>query len=213
MGPERGAISHQATPLSLRRAHPGGANNINGTPVYPTAKCTITGMVGDYCAMGQVKTTKNAAGAEIAFTNPAVSVPFPPGSGDKGATAQNALTPISAITDGTSNTTLWSEKAGGMFVYTTGNVQTPHAAGDTGMAWADSDTRITVTGTSLNGLTTYGLCVMNCNNTSGDVFSFHVGGANIAFADGHVTFVSDLININLLVSMVTRGGGESVETP
>ena len=49
---------------------------------------------------------------------------------------------------------------------------------------------------------------MNCNNQQGDIYSFHTGGGNVAFADGHVTFLSKSIDINVLVPLVTRGGGE-----
>lgn len=44
-----------------------------------------------------------------------------------------------------------------------------------------------------------------------DIYSFHTGGANVAYADGHVSFVSKSVDINVLVPLVTRGGGEIVE--
>ena len=91
-------------------------------------------------------------------------------------------------------------------------------SGNTGPIWADSDNRITVTGTEPDGKNTTvkfgnGPCVMNCNNQQGDVYSFHIGGANVAFADGSVRFVSQSIDINTLVSLVTKGGGEVVQAP
>jgi prepilin-type N-terminal cleavage/methylation domain-containing protein/prepilin-type processing-associated H-X9-DG protein len=55
-----------------------------------------------------------------------------------------------------------------------------------------------------------GTCVMNCDNQSGDIYSFHTGGANVCFADGSVRFVRESIDINVLVSLVTRGGGEVI---
>ncbi len=80
-------------------------------------------------------------------------------------------------------------------------------SGTTGVIWADSDNRITVTGTSYNGLTASGSgpCVINCNNQSGDIYAFHAGGANMCYADGHVSFVSSSIGLNILVSLVTKG--------
>jgi prepilin-type N-terminal cleavage/methylation domain-containing protein/prepilin-type processing-associated H-X9-DG protein len=185
--------------------------NTLGATLYATTKTTPSGWVGDYAGMGQIKTTKNAAGAEIAFTNTLISVPFA-GTGSKGATAQNGLTSLGAVTDGMSNTTLYSERAGKMMQYYSAHVADPTVAIQTGAIWADADNRITVTGTSADGKSSFGSgsCMMNCNNQQGDVYSFHTGGANIVFADGHVKFVSQNIDMNVLVAMVTRGGGEVI---
>lgn len=185
--------------------------NTLGAGLYQTTKTTPTGWVGDYAGIGQVKTTKNAAGAEIAFANSMVTVPFV-GTGSKGATAQNGLTPIAACTDGTSNTTLYSERSAKMAQYYSAHVPDPTVAIQTGAIWADADNRVTVTGTSADGKSAFGSgsCIMNCNNQQGDVYSFHIGGANIVFADGHVKFVSQNIDMNLFVAMVTRGGGEVI---
>ena len=184
------------------------STNVLGASLYATTKCTPSGWVGDYAAIGQVKTTKNSAGAEIAYTNPLITVPFA-GPGSKGATDQKAKTKLGAITDGTSHTTLYSERSGRSKQFYTGAISDSTAI-QTGAIWADADNRITVTGTQADGKSAFGTgpCVMNCNNQQGDIYSFHTGGANVAFADGHVTFVSKSVDINVLVPMVTRGGGE-----
>ncbi len=67
---------------------PGSKTNVLGGKVYPTATTTCTGWPGDYAGVTQVKTTKNAAGAEIAFANPLVTVPWQ-GLSSKGGTRQN----------------------------------------------------------------------------------------------------------------------------
>jgi prepilin-type N-terminal cleavage/methylation domain-containing protein/prepilin-type processing-associated H-X9-DG protein len=196
---------------------PGSPTNTLGGKVYPTTKTTPTGWVGDYAAIGQVKTTKDASGAEIAFTNPLVAAAYTafPGFGAKGATRQNGTTRILEITDGTSQTTLYSEAAGrDRQCYTGGKCQA-YAAGTsfTGQIWADSDNRITVTGTDATGTTSFGSgpCAMNCNNLQGDIYAFHVGGANIGFADGSVKSVNSSINIATLAALVTKAGGEVVD--
>ena len=58
-----------------------------------------------------------------------------------------------------------------------------------------------------------GPCTVNCNNQQGDIYSFHTGGANIDYADGHVAFITKSIDINVLASLVTRGGKEIVDFP
>ncbi len=192
------------------------STNINGASLYATTKCTPTGWSGDYAGIGQVKTSKNAAGAEIAFSNPlvAASVPFAL-LASKGATRQNANTPMGALTDGASNTTLYSERCGKAKQYYASYIPDASVAIQTGAIWADADNRITVTGTSPDGKSAIGTgnCVINCNNQQGDIFSFHIGGANVAFADGHVKFMGNGIDIGVLASLVTRGGGETVQAP
>lgn len=193
---------------------PGSKTNVLGGKVYPTTTVNPTGAPGDYAAIGQAKTVKNASGAEIGYANPLVTVPWA-GLQSKGATRQNALTPVSEIYDGMSNTTLFSEACGRSLQYYKSGVSAPLPSGATGIIWADSDNRITVTGTSPDGLSAFatGPCVVNCNNQQGDIFSFHPGGANLCYADGHVSFISTSIGINILVSLVTKGGHEIVDVP
>jgi prepilin-type N-terminal cleavage/methylation domain-containing protein/prepilin-type processing-associated H-X9-DG protein len=191
----------------------GSGTNIFGNPVYPTTTCMPTGWTSDYAALAQVKTSKNANNTEIGYTNTIVAAALTwAGNGSHGAMQQNGMTRIAEITDGTSNTTLWSEAAGRNKQYFTGGVSAPYS-GTTGMIWADSDNRLTVTGTDPTGQTVTsktfaGTCAMNCNNLQGDIYSFHTGGANIGFADGSVRFVSQTIPIATLAAMVTKGGGE-----
>jgi prepilin-type N-terminal cleavage/methylation domain-containing protein/prepilin-type processing-associated H-X9-DG protein len=186
--------------------------------VYPTQSTTVTGWPADYAAIVQVKTKKDANNAEIAFTNPNVTIPWA-GAGSKGAMKQNGKTGVLEITDGLSNTTLYSEIGGRDKYFVNGH----STAGplSTGVIWADSDNRITVTGTdpsatdfgpsSASAGKQAGTCVMNCDNQQGDVYSFHPGGANVAFADGSVRFVKQSININTLAALVTKAGGEVVD--
>jgi prepilin-type N-terminal cleavage/methylation domain-containing protein/prepilin-type processing-associated H-X9-DG protein len=193
----------------------GSSTNINGGAVYPTTKCTPVGWVADYAGIGQVKTNKDAIGEEDGYANPLVAAAWPwPGFGAKGATRQNGLTRILEITDGTSQTTLISEVGGRDQLCTTGNSCQAWPAGSdyTGAIWADSDNRITVTGTDGTGLGSVGTgpCAINCSNQSGDVYAFHTGGANIGFADGSVKFVSGSVTVTILAALVTKGGGEVV---
>lgn len=189
------------------------SSNIYGAALYATTKCTPTGWVGDYAAIGQIKTTKNSSGTETGFANPLVTLTFG-GASSKGSTAQNAKNKLASITDGTSNTTLYSERAGKNKQFYSGRISDSTLI-QTGAIWADADNRITVTGTSTDGKTAFGAgpCVVNCNNQQGDIYSFHPGGSNVSFVDGHVSFLAATVEINVLASLVTRGGGEVVELP
>jgi prepilin-type N-terminal cleavage/methylation domain-containing protein/prepilin-type processing-associated H-X9-DG protein len=191
----------------------GSGTNIYGGPVYPTTKTTSTGWTSDYAGMNQVKTAKNASGAEIAPANPLLASSYPSGPPSKGAMRQNGLTRIAEIRDGTSSTTLYSEAAGrDMQCYARGSCIAYDNTKITGPIWADSDNRITVTGTDPTGTTNFGTgpCVMNCNNLQGDVYSFHPGGANIGFADGSVKFVQQSISIQVMAALVTKNSGEVI---
>jgi prepilin-type N-terminal cleavage/methylation domain-containing protein/prepilin-type processing-associated H-X9-DG protein len=191
---------------------PGSKTNIFGKKVYPTTNSTSTGWTSDYCPATQVKTVKDSNGAEIGFANPLVTIPWA-GAGSKGAMRQNGPTKILELSDGTSNTILYSEAAGRSQQCYTGRKCVPYdPTVVTGQIWADSDNRITVTGSSADGTGSFGSgpCVMNCNNLQGDIYSFHSGGANVVFADGSVRFVKDGVNINTLAALVTKGGGEII---
>ena len=91
---------------------------------------------------------------------------------------QNGNTGILEITDGTSNTILYSEAAGRDRLCV-GRVCGPLLAGTVSTAiWADSDNRITITGSNPDGSTNAnGTAAINVNNQSGDIYSFHTGGA------------------------------------
>jgi prepilin-type processing-associated H-X9-DG protein len=39
-------------------------------------------------------------------------------------------------------------------------------------------------------------------------YSFHSGGANFLFTDGHIQFVRDSVNLTALAALCTRAGGE-----
>ncbi len=192
----------------------GASTNILGGPVYPTINNSAgsTGWSSDYASLCQVKTKKDAAGLEIAPSNPLLLTAYPSIAPSKGAMKQNAITKIAHVYDGTTNTTLFSEASGRDLQYYAGKVSQPYdATKATGMIWADSDNRLTVTGTDSTGLLTIGSgpCVMNTNNLQGDIYSFHTHGANVAFADGSVRFLKEDISIVTLAAIVTAKGGET----
>jgi prepilin-type processing-associated H-X9-DG protein/prepilin-type N-terminal cleavage/methylation domain-containing protein len=114
------------------------------------------------------------------------------------------------IPDGLSNSILFGEGAGRPDAYVAGR-KVPGRDEVLGGPWAALENGIVVKGFSFDGTTSPGRCAINCNNQ--DVYSFHPGGANILFADGHVQFMSAGIDIREFVKMVTRIGGEVVLDP
>jgi prepilin-type processing-associated H-X9-DG protein len=123
---------------------------------------------------------------------------------------QNVVTPLTAITDGTSHTALFGEIAGRPALYRADRSQAPGGFVKDAI-WACHDNAIIVTGSDAAGATgsNGGPCVVNCSNES-DVYSFHVDGANVLMADGSVRFLSRGVTPAVLVYLVTAQGGEVI---
>jgi prepilin-type N-terminal cleavage/methylation domain-containing protein/prepilin-type processing-associated H-X9-DG protein len=53
------------------------------------------------------------------------------------------------------------------------------------------------------------------NNNCGpndEIFGFHTGGANVVYADGHVAFLRDSVAATVIRALVTRTGGETIDS-
>lgn len=110
---------------------------------------------------------------------------------------------IAEVRDGTSNTILICETAGRADRHQAGKLITPQGQTDGG--WTDYDSSYVTHGYSADGNATPGPCHTNCTNNN-EVYAFHSGGANIAFADGSVKFVRQTVNIRVFVKLLTRSG-------
>lgn len=121
------------------------------------------------------------------------------------------------ITDGTSNTIMIAEIAARPKLYQAGHViagQFTYWSG--GGGWGDATTgnfqlcASSADGTQspcILGPTAPNGCGINCSNDYG-VYAFHTGGANVVFADGSVHFLPASLNINILIALISRAGGE-----
>jgi prepilin-type N-terminal cleavage/methylation domain-containing protein/prepilin-type processing-associated H-X9-DG protein len=148
---------------------------------------------------------------------------------------------LSAITDGTSSTVLIAEDAARREGYANSYLDPATALGisvDEGPGlttrrhwrWAEQDCGFGVNGDPLLNTTTPSYKVINNNNTNAstdgpdgcwrligscgpndEVFSFHPGGANVVFADGHVQFLRDTMLPVTMAQLVSRAGGESID--
>jgi len=126
-----------------------------------------------------------------------------------GATTSFSKPKLAAVIDGTSNSLLLVENAGGAHLWIKGKNTGERAPGWTNTL-AQHTTYLysfTDAGTPMNpGV---GPCTVNCNNTSG-IYAFHSGGANAAMVDGSVRFLREGLSGNVLFALVSRAGGEIV---
>lgn len=161
--------------------------------------------------------------ASIGVWNPAR------GQGANGAMPWDRQNKMTDISDGASNTILLVEIAGRPLVYQTGQVLGPYSAENrvNGGGWARPTSDYQLIGSSPDGVTFPGPCVMNCTTgpncspaffphpilgtqPSTQVYSFHPGGANAAFCDGSVRFLHDSIGLTTFATLVTRNGNETM---
>lgn len=188
-----------------------GPPRLEDKPNSPESKL---GQCGDYF-------TPTGVHLDINLTLPA-SQAFSTTADLKGVLASYSATgnkknKISQITDGTSNTIMIAECAGREDVWRRG-VKTPlnyttNYRGRGG-AWATNDNVYDIgrrTTTSYGSGTTVipgKVGINNSNEWGHGFYAMHPGGANFAYADGSVHFLSESIDLKLLASMVTRAGNE-----
>ncbi len=124
------------------------------------------------------------------------------------------------ITDGTSNTIMFTEIAGRQKVYYKGRPNQGGSLTDGGLtlncAWADYNTARQIRGYNA-GLAsplpvgtlepTAGCAAINVSNVNG-IYSFHSGGAQAVMGDGSVRFIREGISAQAIAAMITRDGGE-----
>jgi prepilin-type N-terminal cleavage/methylation domain-containing protein/prepilin-type processing-associated H-X9-DG protein len=141
---------------------------------------------------------------------------------------------IKQITDGTSSTWMVGEMAGAPNTYLagrlynippyddgTGNIKTTAPTLGSyfisGNAWADETNGDQwFGGNTFDGLNPNGpapssarTCTINCANIQG-IYSFHTGGANFVFADGHVAFYSTSLPPTIFCLLTTFDDGQQV---
>ena len=171
----------------------------------------------DYGAVTEVE--------QLMFTN-VLGIQDPGVLARQGVLSEHTSADMSQTTDGLSNSIFVAECAGRPHVYVSGGLMTAvqflaytgnEVLNDSGSfvvqdgtGWGDPDTTIDVGGMMPNGVQQSGPVVINAINT-GEVYSFHAGGANVLFADGSVRFLSESIDTWVFVTRCTRAGGEGTD--
>jgi prepilin-type N-terminal cleavage/methylation domain-containing protein len=139
---------------------------------------------------------------------------------------QNLKVNFKMVTDGLSNTILYTESAGRPTLYRrTGTPVDPSIARVNGGGWPRPASDVLVFGLTADGTTQVGPCAMNCANGTDIVesgyphpiistygtsqpWSFHSGVVNHVFGDGSVKSLRDDMDIREYARLVTRAGDE-----
>jgi prepilin-type N-terminal cleavage/methylation domain-containing protein/prepilin-type processing-associated H-X9-DG protein len=121
-----------------------------------------------------------------------------------GVLGLNVSRRIVEVHDGSSNTILLAEDAGRNQTWKMGRRT---STGGTSGAWPNPATEITVGGYDPATDTIPGPCAVNCTNNN-EIYAFHTGGANALFTDGHVQMLRAGLDVNIVVPLITRSGGE-----
>jgi hypothetical protein len=130
------------------------------------------------------------------------------------------------VRDGMSNTILLAECAGRPQLYQQRMaIGSPNVTMVNGGGWCRPASDFSLDGSSLDGTTLPGPCGVNCTNGenvggqsypypnygangSGEIYSFHKVGANVAFGDGAVVYINSNVDIRVLARLITRAGNE-----
>lgn len=141
---------------------------------------------------------------------------------------QNVDAKFASVTDGLSNTIAMHESAGRPYLFRRGRqVGSPPANRVNGGGWCRPASEVLITGQRADGSALFGTTPFNATNghdvgsesypsgmfgvqSTGQPYSFHVGGAHFLMGDGAVRFISENISMNTFVSLVTASGGEVI---
>jgi prepilin-type N-terminal cleavage/methylation domain-containing protein/prepilin-type processing-associated H-X9-DG protein len=130
---------------------------------------------------------------------------------NRSAMFRNSEIAMVHVTDGTSNTLTIVECAARPSVYR-GSFLQPALSNDQGICWADNEGPFSLDGCNSDGSVQ---CLgpiltpnaMNATNEN-EPYSFHIGGGNFLFADGHVQHLSQAIRLPAFAALATRAGEE-----
>jgi prepilin-type N-terminal cleavage/methylation domain-containing protein/prepilin-type processing-associated H-X9-DG protein len=126
--------------------------------------------------------------------------------------SRNSRTRMTEITDGTSNTIMVIECGARPLVFRNRSANSS-LNNDQGIGWADSEGPFSLDGAAPDGSAEG--CGLTCNasmnkKNDNEPYSFHSGGGNFLFGDGHVSFIRESIPLVTLAALCTMNAGEVV---
>jgi prepilin-type N-terminal cleavage/methylation domain-containing protein/prepilin-type processing-associated H-X9-DG protein len=126
---------------------------------------------------------------------------------------RNSATRMLEVTDGSSNTIALVECAARPLVFRL-RTATPTLNNDQGISWADSEGPFSLDGANAAG-TIEGCGPADCpfpvnKKNDNEPYSFHPGGVNVVFGDGHVQFMRETMPLRTFAALCTRNAGEVV---
>ncbi|WP_052639667.1 DUF1559 family PulG-like putative transporter [Zavarzinella formosa] len=191
---------------------PNGGRMITGTATAANGGLAYSAAPTDYIFCNQI--TANAAViAELTAYNPTI---YPAsgatGTGDSGWNTyilQSTPRPISAVTDGLSNSFLGiNEIADKPNVWRAGKLYSTATTNTSGSgAWA-ADSYNSPRSYLADGSAAPGPCMMNCSNSAA-VYSFHTNGCNFVMGDGSVRFLTQGTDKWVVYALMTCHAGET----
>lgn len=131
---------------------------------------------------------------------------------NRSAMFRNSTVRLTDIPDGTSGTIVIVECAGRPLVYR-GRTARYDLTNDQGQGWIDSEGPFSLDGTNDGGVAEgcgpANGCILPMNHRNdNEPYSFHSGGINVCFADGHVQFLRESMTLKAFAALCTRQAGE-----
>lgn len=154
-------------------------------------------------------------GVQPASINPHLPSPLYGTANRFSVMSRNSRSRMADVIDGTSSTIMVVECGARPVVYRK-RVANPSLSNDQGICWADSEGPFSFDGAAIDGSAegcgSAGGCtaVMNTRNDN-EPYSFHSGGGNFLFVDGHVQFLAETTPLVIFSGLCTMQAGEIVK--
>ncbi|VTU01892.1 Uncharacterized protein OS=Pirellula staleyi (strain ATCC 27377 / DSM 6068 / ICPB 4128) GN=Psta_2986 PE=4 SV=1: N_methyl: SBP_bac_10 [Gemmataceae bacterium] len=203
-----------AITISTRFYTPMPTSGVQSTPSWGT----LSAALGDYVI--------NSRGPNNSVNWTALGMTMPAANDLRGVLAVNEFTALLRISDGLSNTIMVAESAGRptWWRFTEKMPDADKLSFPNGTWAAYQTVYVPIDGVRTSADTRYGRnlshssdtaahvtsgCRINCSNDA-EIYSFHMGGANVVMGDGSVRFLRDTLTMKTLYLLACRGDGNVV---